>query len=254
MRRVCEALGVDNARQQSKLKQKPWAVVGFMSTTAADGKNYDTFCIDLDSLPMWLATIEPARVAEAVRPKLIAFQQEAARALRDYFFGGAAINPRLQASLDRLQLARAKEARMSRQLEARNRREEAKNRREEAAAIDKLVRVMLKYGYSDDQIRTYEIVAVETATGKDLSDLKPELAKWYSPTQLAAEFDDITAHKVGRIVTRLGIRGDKRYSKRIVNKAKHSNREVETYLYNEGGAELIRAEIRKHIGSQLLLV
>ena len=56
VKRVCEALGLDNAGQQTKLKTCAWAVIGMIPTTANDGKKYETFCIDLKSLPMWPRT------------------------------------------------------------------------------------------------------------------------------------------------------------------------------------------------------
>jgi hypothetical protein len=54
---------------------------------AADGKLREAFCVHLDCLPMWLATIETSRVAEHVRPKLVCYQREATKVLADYFFG-----------------------------------------------------------------------------------------------------------------------------------------------------------------------
>lgn len=93
IRAVCEALGIDNKTQQRKLATKPWAVVVMMTTTARDEKSYKTACIDLDSLPMWLATIEPSRVRAELRDRLVMFQREAARVLRDHFLGRARVNP-----------------------------------------------------------------------------------------------------------------------------------------------------------------
>lgn len=95
LKRMCEALGIEHARQVSKLKAKRWAVVHLMYTTGPDGKNYETFCLNLDSVPMWLATIDTNRVAPDVAPKLERYQEECAKALRDHFFGsGAPRNPR----------------------------------------------------------------------------------------------------------------------------------------------------------------
>jgi hypothetical protein len=54
---------------------------------AEDGKEREMLFVHLDCLPMWLATIEASRVKEDVRPKLIAYQKECARVLRDHFFG-----------------------------------------------------------------------------------------------------------------------------------------------------------------------
>lgn len=87
IRSICSGLGLHLQAQHEKLRAKPWAVIRLIRTTAADGKSYETLCIDLDSLPMWLATIEPSRVKPAARDALVAYQKEAARVLRDHFLG-----------------------------------------------------------------------------------------------------------------------------------------------------------------------
>jgi hypothetical protein len=87
VKRVCEPLSVDPDTQAKKLREKAWATTALKTVVAEDGKTREMFCVALDSLPMWLATIEPSRVAERVRPKLGLFQRECARVLRDHFFG-----------------------------------------------------------------------------------------------------------------------------------------------------------------------
>lgn len=95
-RHICEALGIDWKSQHRKLESKNWAVVVMMTTTAADGKNYQTSMVDRRTLTMWLATIDTNRVSEAARPTLEAYQLEAANALDSYFHKGGAINPRAE--------------------------------------------------------------------------------------------------------------------------------------------------------------
>jgi hypothetical protein len=87
LRPMCEALGIDVDSQRKKLREKPWAVAVFITATGSDGKKYEMLGLHLDSVPMWLATIEPARVAEAMRGKLLRYQLECARVLRDHFLG-----------------------------------------------------------------------------------------------------------------------------------------------------------------------
>lgn len=82
VKRMCENVEIAYQSQHEKLKNKAWAVV-----TGPDGKNYEMLMLHLDSVPMWLATVEPSRVREDIRPKLVAYQKECARVLRDHFFG-----------------------------------------------------------------------------------------------------------------------------------------------------------------------
>ena len=87
LRRPCEALGLDEEGQRQKLKKQPWATTCLMQAVADDGKNREMFCVALESMPMWMATIEPTRVkgGDRIKAKLIAYQCEAAKALADHF-------------------------------------------------------------------------------------------------------------------------------------------------------------------------
>ena len=85
LRRMCEMLGLDNSSQLAKLKGKPWAVVVEIATTGPDGKKYATSCLDVESVPMWLATIDARKVNDAARPMLLALQCEARDVLARHF-------------------------------------------------------------------------------------------------------------------------------------------------------------------------
>lgn len=87
VRRVCDALGLDTSSQQQRLTGSSWACVGMMPMHDTTGRMQDAFCVDLDGLPMWLATLDVSRVSERLREKITLFQREAAKALRQHFFG-----------------------------------------------------------------------------------------------------------------------------------------------------------------------
>lgn len=95
LRQSCESIGLAYSKQLQKLKTKPWATVHLRDMVAADGKSREMALIDQRTMTMWLATIDVARVAEAARPILTAFQNESADALDAYFGGGVAVNPRV---------------------------------------------------------------------------------------------------------------------------------------------------------------
>ena len=73
IKRCCESLGVAEQSQAAKLKNREWAVTTMIVATGPDGKRYDSLMIDLESLPMWLATIHSSKVVVAVRAKLLAY-------------------------------------------------------------------------------------------------------------------------------------------------------------------------------------
>lgn len=91
VRRVCECLGLDAKGQRQRLQREAWVLGGFVDLVAANGISYPTYCIDLECLPMWLASIPAARVAPLARARLEMYQARCARTLADYFFGRAVL-------------------------------------------------------------------------------------------------------------------------------------------------------------------
>ena len=87
VRRVCECLGIAFDAQRVKLRDKVWARSTIIVSPDARGHMQDAFFLHLDSLPMWLATIDANKVKPAARPVLEEFQLRCAKVLRDYFFG-----------------------------------------------------------------------------------------------------------------------------------------------------------------------
>lgn len=87
LRAVCDALGVSPQRQATKLAKAEWATTTMMVAVGADGRDREMIGVHLGTLPMWLATLSPSKVSVEARPRLVAYQKEAAKALADYFFG-----------------------------------------------------------------------------------------------------------------------------------------------------------------------
>ncbi len=90
-----EAIGLDYAAQYTKLRGRTWATVGQSPMVAADGKIREMVSVDVRTFLMLLATVDERRVADDIRPKLIAYQAEVADAIEAYWTTGRAINPRL---------------------------------------------------------------------------------------------------------------------------------------------------------------
>ncbi len=84
---MCDALGLASNKQALKLEQSGWAALARTVSTGADGKSYEMLTLDLDSVPMWLATIQVSRVAKSMQPKLLQYQLHCAKVLRDHFSG-----------------------------------------------------------------------------------------------------------------------------------------------------------------------
>ena len=93
VKRICESLGLDGKSQNRKLKEHPSFADGlrYGQMTTPGGEQTALF-IDLDLLNGWLCTIHPNKVKDEYREKVILYQKEAFKALRDYFFEGHALN------------------------------------------------------------------------------------------------------------------------------------------------------------------
>lgn len=82
-----DSIGLDYKRQYDKLKSFHWATMGVTPTVGADGKLRSMCVVDVRTFLMLLATINPSKVAEHVRPKLIDYQREVADVIEAHFTG-----------------------------------------------------------------------------------------------------------------------------------------------------------------------
>jgi hypothetical protein len=87
---LCDAMGLQVHGQAAKLRAKPWATTQLICGVGADGKTREMVFLDLRSLPLWLATIEPGRVKPEAREALVTYQREAASVLAAHFLGAGA--------------------------------------------------------------------------------------------------------------------------------------------------------------------
>ncbi|KAB1146753.1 hypothetical protein F7R91_14325 [Streptomyces luteolifulvus] len=90
---VLKAMHLDYEAQRQKLNRKSWATTSVTKVVAEDGKVRELVAVDLDTWSMLLANIDEHRVSDAARPLVIEYQQKSARALRDFWTRGGAINP-----------------------------------------------------------------------------------------------------------------------------------------------------------------
>lgn len=96
------------------------------------------------------------------------------------------------------------------------------------------------------EVRSMLLVkAAEVRSGESmLALLPPADPEWLSPTQIADRFS-VTANRVGRVISALGIRNVEGMSRAITNKSQHSDRAVVSFLYSPEAIEKIGAELRK---------
>lgn len=93
MRRIVDNMGMAWASQHPKLMaQKSKFNCHDIVTVGEDGKQRDMLCMPVDKLQLWLASINPNKVRDAViRAKVERYQAESAIALHDYWTKGSAL-------------------------------------------------------------------------------------------------------------------------------------------------------------------
>ena len=83
---ICRVLELNEQAQRRRIRRHELLREGgaIMATPSPRGAQ-ETFCLRLDLLHFWLATIQPTRVASERRDELIAFQRECANVLFQHF-------------------------------------------------------------------------------------------------------------------------------------------------------------------------
>lgn len=101
LRPLCDALEIDWATQRRAIKNDPVlaSVVGDLPTTGADGKQYRMLCLPLDYLNGWLFKIDAGRYkpGDPRRERIVAYQRECYRVLRDRFMPALTDRPPMHA-------------------------------------------------------------------------------------------------------------------------------------------------------------
>jgi hypothetical protein len=85
VRRMCEDMGLGYASQTQKLHGADWATVTNIVTVDQAGRAYEMLMLRADCIPMWMANINPAKVAPEIRPAIEAYQLKARDVLAAYF-------------------------------------------------------------------------------------------------------------------------------------------------------------------------
>lgn len=87
---TCRAIGIDVGNQSKKVKSDLYRT----RQEVLPGRNSQTTTfLDGKSFVRWLMSIQPERVGDDIRDRLIRWQDESYEAIRSYWFDGMALNP-----------------------------------------------------------------------------------------------------------------------------------------------------------------
>lgn len=99
---------------------------------------------------------------------------------------------------------------------------------------------------------TFELKAIESATGKDMSALLPQCEELVQVSTLAEKWTKefgvkVTAAMLGRLANKNGLKTDD-YGIMAMDKAQHSNKEIPSFRYNPRGVALLKHIAMKYYG------
>ena len=120
---------------------------------------------------------------------------------------------------------------------------EIKERNSRVRQANLLLKTADKYNklLSPESISLLISLASETAMGKPVLP-RPIIEKSYTASEIGQELG-ISANQVGRIANQLGLKTSE-YGMFVLDKAKHANKTVRNFLYNEKGRIAIRAAVQ----------
>ncbi|MGY0692936.1 BRO-N domain-containing protein [Virgibacillus sp. FSP13] len=205
--------GVDKIIQRNPyLDSSEFSVADKLSST--DGKKYDTRIFNEDGI------YEVTMLSK--KPKAKEFRAFVRKLLKSLRKGETqVVQP--QSDYDKLQIEKMKAE--SRLMNARTRQA-------------KLILDMQKNNtLSPVAVELLQINALETLTNNN-SNYRPEVEKTYTASEIAKELG-ITPNKVGRIANANGLKTEE-HGIKVLDKSRHSNKQVPSFRYNETGKQKIK--------------
>jgi hypothetical protein len=92
---ICRNIGLQPGWQRAKLKRSQLFQRHVKDMDIHILAGSDAMALELDYVPAWLANISLEKVNRETQPKLLLYQEECARVLREYWLGsGVVVNPR----------------------------------------------------------------------------------------------------------------------------------------------------------------
>lgn len=206
------------------LKNAEFSVTDRMSAT--DGKQYDTRIFTEDGIyeVTMLAKTEKAKEFRAFVRKLIKSIRKGETVVID----SKALEIKLQEERTKAMLIQAKADRATAM------RLNAENRRLKLLFDNPQWKDMQLSGIG---IETLGLKKLEEATGTDMGNALPQTEKTWSATEIGKDFG-VSAQAIGKKANALGIKTSE-YGITVLDKARHSNKEVPTFRYNQKGYDTL---------------
>jgi prophage antirepressor-like protein len=119
-----------------------------------------------------------------------------------------------------------------------------KTKRLEIMAMNTKARIMKEQNKRlEIMLKNNELEGLSVTAIQAILNEHPQTEKTYSATE-AAEMFGVSANKIGRLANAHGLKCDK-YGITVLDKAKHCDKEVQSFRYNEKGIEKLKELLRE---------
>jgi len=118
MKPVVEGMGMDWGYQRRKIQANAKRWGSAVIASPSKGGEQSMVCLPLRKLFGWMMTIQPSRVKESIRDKVIMYQEECDDALWAYWSEGHAVNPRATITPEQQRIIQEKVAELARENKA----------------------------------------------------------------------------------------------------------------------------------------
>lgn len=202
-----------------------WAKTNILENTFAEnGVDFEGFDINVEGN----VTKDYKLTASFAKKLAMSCQNERGEQAREYFIK---VEEKLKQTI-------SKKATSSNDEKAKLLRAEAMSLNAKTRAFKTLLQSLDNKKLSPIAVQVFGLKGLEGIFGIDVGNLLPEVEKTYSAKEVG-DMLGISANKVGRLANANGLKTPE-YGRYVADKSKNSDKEVETFRYNETGVKVLQ--------------
>ncbi len=195
---------------------------------AEENVDYEVFALKGENPQGGRPTTDYKLTASFAKKLAMSCQNERGEQAREYFIK---VEEKLKQTI-------SKKATSSNDEKAKLLRAEAMSLNAKTRAFKTLLQSMDNKKLSPLAMEVFGLKALESAFGADVGNYLPKVEKTYSAKEVG-DMLGISANKVGRLANANGLKTPE-YGRYVADKSKNSDKEVETFRYNETGVKVLQ--------------
>lgn len=211
-----------------------WCKTNILENSFAEKNiDYEVFNINVENPKGGRPTTDYKLTASFAKKLAMSCQNERGEQAREYFIK---VEEKLKQSVAKKETSLTDEKQQK--LELQKMRAEAMKLNAQTRAFNSLMKSLDNKKLSPIAMQVFGLKGLEGIFGVDVGNYLPEVEKTYSAKEVG-EMLGISANKVGRIANANGLKTPE-YGRYVADKSKNSDKEVETFRYNETGVKVLQ--------------